>query len=256
MRNIIILVILMVCMLSVNACRTFDPIKQAGPVFAVPVCKEFASLFYLANRESMMQDLVSMIDLETRENFNEQAMLELMDRRDIMHGKEKFELEVIQEISPQEDFRFIYLLKKEDFGLFSRNFRSLRLERLVSVKRGQEWFIYLPDKESISGFGIDTIYQEKVKDFLDREDNDSFLKTIVDRDYETARLLLLSRKFPDLARDDIIQELMTEGIRFYDNEQYREALRLFKKAFNISNGSSQKAATYMKRCQKAIEMGL
>ncbi|MBN1521523.1 MAG: hypothetical protein JW928_03235 [Candidatus Aureabacteria bacterium] len=248
---------MIVFIIFITGCRTVDPIEKKGTLFPAPFSKKYAELFYTMNRESQLEELVKMIDPETSANFDKPKLNDVMRSRsdDIVSKKEKFQLEVMQEISPQDDFRFVYLLKKEDYGFWGRKYRRIRIDRIICVKRGEEWFIYGPEKPFGEGLGVETVFLCQVKDLLEKEDQSSFLRKIIEEDYSQTKFTVFTHEMPDRTREEVVEELMQKGIQLYDGENYREALRLFKKAFDISQGRSQKAETYIKRCQKAIEMG-
>ncbi|MCK5706323.1 MAG: hypothetical protein KAI43_01625 [Candidatus Aureabacteria bacterium] len=251
------LYLVLVMVLLIYSCATIDPIEQAGTSFPVPFARKYVDLFYTIEKTSDVEKFTDMIALENVENFDSDGFAEKVKKRSYRIGaEEKYELDVVQEIAPDENFRFIYFLKKEDFTFFSRRYRSIRIDRVICVKKTVGWRIFIPNLDDGKHYGIDTIYQGKVKNIVDLENTTDLFKDIVEKDFAMVKLLVFSDKNPDHTREEVIAELLGEGIRLYDTEKYREAVRLFKKAYSISGNSSGKAKTYIKRCQKAIEMGL
>jgi len=255
MKKIFIGFLILFSITSVS-CKTVDPIGESSTGFPVPFARKYSDKFYTSDRKSQYDDLASMIDPESIKNFNEEEMRLILKKRSHIgsYGVEKYGLEIIKELSPDEKYRFVYFLKKEDFAFLSSRYRSIRIERVICVKRDIEWFVYIPEGDL--SLGIETVYRGKVKDLPTHEEQAEFFRDIIENDYEKARVVIFSREKPDATRAEIIEELINKAIDLYDMEKYRDALRLFKKAFRISDRSSQKAEAYIKRCQKAIEMGL
>jgi hypothetical protein len=239
------------------SCKTADPVKFKNTGFAAPLAKSYAEAFYRVDSKKKMQLLQDMVEPECLARLNAEGLEKLIEKRShIGARKEKFDIEIIEEFDSQAEFCFIYLLKKENYGLFSKNYRSLKIERVICVMKDNRWFVSIPANEQAKGYGVDTVFQSNVKDLQAYPDKVAFLKDVIDKDYQTARLFFMAENAPEASRAELVQELLDKGIRFYDKEDYREAMRLFQKALSISSGTSEKAATYLKRCQKAIEMGL
>jgi hypothetical protein len=242
----------------VQGCRTVDPIQKSEAYFPAAFAKKFTQDFYEMDRRERVDAILAMFDPQTSEKIDKQALDELSRKnaQSFVGRGDEYELEVMQEASPQDDFRFVYLLKKEDFSFFRKHYRKVQIDRVICVKRGDRWFVYGPPSDVSSGLGLDTVYTSEVKDIASRDDLPNDLRSVVEEDYGRMRLVLLAQEMPEESRKEVVDGLMRQGVQFYDGEKYREAIRLFKKAYDISDGASQEAEAYIKRCQKAIEMGM